>query len=126
MAPRRASTSGPRKVPPLIVTSTPSAIQLKCIRCVQRTFAKQHFQQLRLDYGKNFFDPYNKIFVDDVVVSEIDICTRNEGQLLLKEQRFDIFLHFMNKLVSSNQMPGAVLIQSVLELILVSCVAQLV
>ncbi|KAG4069453.1 hypothetical protein HA402_001752 [Bradysia odoriphaga] len=118
MPPRRPTTTGKSKAPKAVAVDPPSAIQLKFIQAVQRTFGKQHFQQLRLDFEKNFFDPFNKIFMEDVVVSPVDISVRKEGQLFLKEQRFDIFLHFMNKLVSANQFPDTDLIQSVLELIL--------
>lgn len=114
MAPRRATKLDVKKVTP------PTATQLKYIQCVQRIFAKQHFQLLRLDFGINFCDPYSKIFVEDVDVNEIDSRTKNEAAGLLKEQRLDIFLHLMNKLVSSNRFVGQSLMQSILELVLVS------
>lgn len=115
MPPRRASKVVKKTVPP---SATP--VQLKCIECVQRIFAQQHFQQLRLDFGTKNFDPFSKIFLENPEVNEIDIRTKNEASVLLKEQRVDIFLHFINKIVSSNQFVGFAIMQSILELILVS------
>lgn len=113
MAPRRTTKVNVKKV-------TPTAIQLKYVHCVQRIFAQQHFELLRLDFGTNFCDPHSKVFVEDVDVNEIDSRTKNEAAGLLKEKRVDIFLHLVNKLVSSNRFVGQSVMQSILELILVS------
>ncbi len=99
----------------------PNSTQLKCIECVQKTYAKQHFEQLRLDFATTFgFDPFSKIFLDDVDVCEIEIRTRNDALVLLREQRLDVWLHSMYKFVSSNRFPGIALVQAILELILVT------
>lgn len=115
MPARRAS-----KKEPATAANPPNSTQLKFIKCVQIIFAKQHFQQLRLDFGANYFDPYSKIFSEDADVCEIDSRMKNETLILLKEQRLDIFLHSTNKFTSSNRFIGTTLIQSILELILVS------
>lgn len=57
--------------------------------------------------------------MEDVIVSQIDNGVKNEGHHLWKEQQFDLFLHYVNKLVRTNRFPGAALMQLVLELILV-------
>lgn len=95
----------------------PNTNQTKYIHCVQTIFAKQHFQQLRLDFSTNIFDPYSKIFLD---VNVFEIENKNEVLEFLKQQRPDVFLHVMNKLVSSNKFAGQTPLQSILELILVS------
>lgn len=110
----------PRRASKVAKIDPPNETELKCIQCVQTIFAKQHFQQLRLDFGLNYFDPYNKILLDDVDVHEIDFRTKNEMCALLKEQHLDTFLHALNKLASSNQFIGTSLIVSILEFILVS------
>lgn len=115
MPSRRISKEDPPKA-----SNSLNSTQLKCIKCVQTIFAKQYFQQLRLDFGTNYFDPYSKIFLEDVDVCEIDNQMKKEALIPLKEQRLDLFLHFMNKFVSSNRFVGPNLIQSILELILVS------
>lgn len=60
------------------------------------------------------------MFDTNVDVAEIDVPMRNEAMILLKEQRFDIWLHYLNKCTSANRFVGATLLQSVLELILVN------
>lgn len=100
--------------------SQPNDTQLRLTHNLQITLAKHYFKQLKLDYGTNIFaDPNSKIFLEDVNVFEIDTRMKKEALVLLKEQRLDIFLHLINKFISSNRFVGC-LMQSLLEMILVS------
>ncbi|KAJ6643650.1 hypothetical protein Bhyg_08613, partial [Pseudolycoriella hygida] len=99
-------------------SSDTDSIPLKFLRSLQTIFSRQHFQQLRLDYPTNDFDPYSKIFLEVKDIDEIDSRVKKEAMALLKEQRIEVFLHFVNKLVSSNMFIGLALVQSILEVIL--------
>lgn len=103
-----------------VENSPPNSTQLRLVNQMKVILARQYFKQLKLlDYVNCFVDPNSKIFLEDVNLFEIDTRIKNEALLLAKEQRSDIFLKFINKLVSSNRFVGS-LAQSTLELILVS------
>lgn len=112
MAPRKKQIK-------IVENEPPNAIQLRLINQLKDILSKQYFKQAKLDYANFFADPNSKILLENVNVFEIDTRLKNEALLLQKEQRFDIFLHLINKFVSSNRFVGSI-IQTTLELILVS------